>query len=67
MIGISVDPVNLALYWMDGYYRGHVVRAYVDGGNPKEIATTVGIANGVDVDPVGGKVYWTEYGQRLQR
>ncbi len=62
MIGISVDHVNRALYWMDGYYKGHVVRAYVDGGNPKPIATTVGIANGIDVDPAGGKVYSTEYG-----
>ncbi|MBI5508468.1 MAG: AgmX/PglI C-terminal domain-containing protein [Deltaproteobacteria bacterium] len=62
MIGIAVDPVNRALFWMDGYYRGHVVRAHIDGGNPNEVATTVGIANGVDVDPMGGKVYWTEYG-----
>jgi sugar lactone lactonase YvrE len=39
-----------------------VVQAFIDGGNPKPIATTVGIATGVAVDPVGGKIYWTEYG-----
>ncbi len=62
MIGIAVDAVNEALYWMDGYYGGSVVRASIDGRNPKLIATTVGIATGIAVDPVGGKIYWTEYG-----
>jgi DNA-binding beta-propeller fold protein YncE len=62
MMGIAVDAVNEALYWMDGYYGGSVVRAFLDGGSPKPIATTVGIATGVAVDPAGGKIYWTEYG-----
>lgn len=62
MIGLSVDPVSRALYWMDGYYGGKVMRSGLDGAKPVAIATTVGIANGIDVDPVGRKVYWTEYG-----
>jgi sugar lactone lactonase YvrE len=61
-IGISIDVVNRKMYWMDGYYEGSVMRADLDGANVETIATTVGIATGIDVDPDGGKVYWTEYG-----
>jgi hypothetical protein len=62
MVGIALDLADQRMYWMDGYYGGPVTRAGLDGSNPQVIGTTVGIANGIDVDSAAGKVYWTEYG-----
>jgi hypothetical protein len=62
MIGIDLDPVTRTLYWMDGYYGGPVSRMALGETTPEVIGTTVGIANGIDVDAGNGKVYWTEYG-----
>lgn len=65
-VGIALDIEDHRVYWMDGYYKGRVMRADLDGGYEQQIATTVGIANGIDVDAAGGKLYWTEYGNGLQ-
>lgn len=62
MIGLALDPVDRYLYWMDGYYGGPVSRMAIGTTTPEVIGTTVGIANGIDVDHAAGKVYWTEYG-----
>ncbi len=58
------------LYWVDSG-EGEILRAPIDAQDPAEIeviATGLTSPQGIDVDPVGGHVYWADIGtQSLMR
>ncbi|MEO1370252.1 MAG: hypothetical protein AAFX50_23975, partial [Acidobacteriota bacterium] len=63
---VALDLVNDHVYWTEildsgPMQRGAIRRADLDGTNIVDIVSPeAGRFRGVDVDPVGGKVYWTD-------
>lgn len=58
-VGLDLDDAG-RIYWTHGVQPGLVRRADLDGGNQALVAGSLKYPRGCAVDPVGGKVYWTE-------
>jgi len=58
---MALDVGAGKIYWQDRGAGVAVKRADVDGSNVEELVTTdVFVPFGIAVDPIGGKVYWTD-------
>lgn len=59
--GIEVDALNRKLYWgsLDGNLPGHIRRSNLDGSDV-ETVVTLDLPMKIAVDPVDGKIYWTD-------
>jgi len=55
-VGIAVDPLNAKIYWTD-LVADKIQSADLDGSDVQDVVTGVDEANGIAVDPVGGKLY----------
>ncbi|KAL9988042.1 hypothetical protein ACROYT_G002440 [Oculina patagonica] len=60
--GVAFDPFEDRMYWTDPTH-GIVARAKIDGTNQETIRFNV-TAMGIDLDLVGGNVYWINSGNR---
>ena len=64
-----ITIVNGKIYWTEKIdaKMGAVKRANLDGTNVEELISIQGIPFGIAVDSVGGKLYWTNSGGKIQR
>jgi DNA-binding beta-propeller fold protein YncE len=67
--GLAIDSVNNRLYWTTAYcsdnlcstYPGDILRSHLDGSNIEIVVRAAGRPASIQVDPVGKKIYWTDY------
>ena len=70
--GIAVDAANGVIYYASSRpyanTQAHtgIVRINLDGSNPLNIITSTGAPRGVEIDPVNGRIYWSEYNQGIK-
>jgi hypothetical protein len=62
--GLAVDAANGWVYWSSPSAIG---RANLDGTGIATLLSGLSGAEGLSIDPVGGKMYWTEEPGRLRR
>lgn len=62
-VGLALDTVNNKLYWStsDTVFAGRILRSNLDGSSQETVITAVDKPAHVAVDPIGGKIYWTDY------
>lgn len=60
--GLTLDGAGGFVYWTTTITStsGNIMRCTSGGANPVAVITGQGKPTGVAVDPVGGKVYWTD-------
>ena len=66
---LAIDSVKKKLYWTTAYcsdhtcssYLGDIFRANLDGSNIEIVVTAAGRPSSIQVDPIGKKIYWTDY------
>ena len=58
-VGLSVDAVNRMVYWTDPVL-GRIQRAGLENPVPEDFQTGLAAPQDVAVDPILGRVYWTE-------
>ena len=68
LTGISLDLTSDIVYWADygsrsDYTDGAIGYGSLDGSTAAVVTEVGGDPRGVAVDPVGGKVYWTDFAQ----
>ena len=62
LAGVAVDPSAGYLYWTVTEYGGSVIkRANLDGSNPITLIGGLSSPEGISLDLVNGKIYWTDY------
>lgn len=59
--GVAIDVGGRKLYWTTGLQDRRIRRANLDGSDAQDVITT-GVANAasVAIDPVHGKLYWSD-------
>ena len=68
--GLVLNPTDNKIYWTEqvGKNRGRVKRANLDGSNVQVLANIKsGVPRSLAVDPMQGKLYWTDSRGRIQR
>jgi DNA-binding beta-propeller fold protein YncE len=71
--GVALDIANGKVYWTEsdnfqinhGGLSGQINRANIDGSNKESLATGLVQPAGIALDPVQGKVYWTELDRKF--
>ena len=65
----SIAIAGGKVYWTEknSDSTGQIRRANLDGTNPEELLTLMGVPHGIAVDTASGKVYWTDTNGRIQR
>lgn len=69
---LAIDSVKKKLYWTTAYcsdnsclspatYLGDILRSDLDGSNIEVVVAAVGRPSSIQVDPIGKKIYWTDY------
>jgi hypothetical protein len=69
---LAIDSVMKKLYWTTAYcsdsscsnpstYLGDILRSDLDGSNIETVVKAVGRPSSIQVDPIGKKIYWTDY------
>jgi len=69
---LAIDSVKKKLYWTTLYcsdnscstpssHLGDILRSDLDGSNIEIVVTAVGRPSSIQVDPIGKKIYWTDY------
>lgn len=58
--GITVLSVCSYMYWTEWGGRPRIARAYMDGSTITTLVDKVGRANGLTIDYVDHRLYWTD-------
>jgi DNA-binding beta-propeller fold protein YncE len=69
---LAIDAVNKKLYWTTSYcsdnscsnastYLGDILRSDLDGSKIETVIKAIGRPSSIQVDPIGKKIYWTDY------
>ena len=61
-IGVAVDSAAAKLYWTMNEPAPMILRANLDGSDVETVLNPGHFVVGIDLDPVRGKVYWTQSG-----
>jgi len=65
---VAIDPLARKLYWgyvnplLDSLYPGSIMRSNLDGWDWEPIVSGLVSPQGIALDPVGGKLYFTDLG-----
>ncbi|XP_058500814.1 low-density lipoprotein receptor-related protein 5 [Solea solea] len=57
---LALDPANGYMYWTEWGGRPRIARAYMDGSTITTLVDKVGRANGLTIDYVDHRLYWTD-------
>uniref|UniRef100_A0A672JJU4 Low density lipoprotein receptor-related protein 5 n=1 Tax=Salarias fasciatus TaxID=181472 RepID=A0A672JJU4_SALFA len=57
---LALDPANGYMYWTEWGGRPRIARAYMDGSVIISLVDKVGRANGLTIDYVDHRLYWTD-------
>uniref|UniRef100_A0A8C9TDT3 Low density lipoprotein receptor-related protein 5 n=1 Tax=Scleropages formosus TaxID=113540 RepID=A0A8C9TDT3_SCLFO len=57
---LALDPANGYMYWTEWGGKPRIARAYMDGSNIITLVDKVGRANGLTIDYVDQRLYWTD-------
>ncbi|KAM6973495.1 low-density lipoprotein receptor-related protein 5 isoform 2-T2 [Aplochiton taeniatus] len=57
---IVLDPLNGYMYWTEWSGRPRIARAHMDGSNIVTLVVKVGRANGLTIDYLDHRLYWTD-------
>lgn len=58
---LALDIANRIIYWIDGEYPNVTIRSTnMDGTNQRILITLPRNGSGLEVDPIGKKLYWSE-------
>ncbi|XP_056271674.1 low-density lipoprotein receptor-related protein 5 isoform X2 [Pseudoliparis swirei] len=57
---IVLDPMNGFMYWTEWVGRPRIARAYMDGSTVGTLVDKVGRANGLTIDYLERRLYWTD-------
>ncbi|CAN9499060.1 unnamed protein product [Ophioblennius macclurei] len=57
---LALDPANGYMYWTEWGGRPRIARAYMDGSAIVSLVDKVGRANGLTIDYVDHRLYWTD-------
>jgi DNA-binding beta-propeller fold protein YncE len=66
---LAIDSIRKKLYWTTSYCSdnlcskslGDILRSDLDGLNIETVIAAVGHPSSIQVDPVGKKIYWTDF------
>jgi len=66
---LAIDSRQKKLYWTNVYcstnscenISGDILRSDLDGSNIGTVVAAVGSPSSIQVDPIGKKIYWTDY------
>ncbi|MGZ5052701.1 MAG: hypothetical protein ACXWF8_16950 [Methylobacter sp.] len=69
---LAIDRVQKKLYWTIAYCTeescsalssnlGDILRSNLDGGHIETVVTAIGRPSSIQIDPIGKKIYWTDY------
>ncbi|MGZ5030129.1 MAG: hypothetical protein ACXV8I_05970 [Methylobacter sp.] len=69
---LAIDSVQKKLYWTTAYcsdsscsdpstHLGDILRSDLDGANIESVVKAIGRPSSIQVDPIGKKIYWTDY------
>ncbi|XP_029697135.1 low-density lipoprotein receptor-related protein 5 isoform X2 [Takifugu rubripes] len=57
---LALDPASGYMYWTEWGGRPRIARAYMDGKTTTTLVDEVGRANGLTIDYVAHRLYWTD-------
>ncbi|XP_031420163.1 low-density lipoprotein receptor-related protein 5 isoform X2 [Clupea harengus] len=57
---LALDPANGYMYWTEWGGRPRIARAHMDGSNIMTLVEKVGRANGLTIDYIDQRLYWTD-------
>ncbi|XP_078114054.1 low-density lipoprotein receptor-related protein 5 [Sander vitreus] len=57
---LALDPANGYMFWTEWGGRPRIARAYMDGSTITTLVDKVGRANGLTIDYVDHRLYWTD-------
>lgn len=57
---LALDPAQGYMYWTEWGGRPRIARAYMDGSTIVTLVDKVGRANGLTIDCVDNRLYWTD-------
>ncbi|KAJ8249123.1 hypothetical protein GJAV_G00231420 [Gymnothorax javanicus] len=57
---LALDPANGYMYWTEWGGKPRIVRAHMDGSNMVTLVDKVGRANGLTIDYIDQRLYWTD-------
>ncbi|XP_048887171.1 low-density lipoprotein receptor-related protein 5-like [Brienomyrus brachyistius] len=57
---LALDPANGYMYWTEWGGKPRIKRAYMDGSNIATLVDKLGRANGLTIDYVDQRLYWTD-------
>ncbi|NP_001170929.2 low-density lipoprotein receptor-related protein 5 isoform 1 precursor [Danio rerio] len=57
---LALDPANGYMYWTEWGGRPRIARAHMDGSNIVTLVDKVGRANGLTIDYIDQRLYWTD-------
>uniref|UniRef100_A0AAY4BNR6 EGF-like domain-containing protein n=1 Tax=Denticeps clupeoides TaxID=299321 RepID=A0AAY4BNR6_9TELE len=57
---LALDPAKGYMYWTEWGGRPRIARAHMDGSNIKTLVDKVGRANGLTIDYLDQRIYWTD-------
>ncbi|XP_041966314.1 low-density lipoprotein receptor-related protein 5 isoform X1 [Alosa sapidissima] len=57
---LALDPANGYMYWTEWGGRPKIARAHMDGSNIVTLVDKVGRANGLTIDYIDQRLYWTD-------
>ncbi|XP_018608191.1 low-density lipoprotein receptor-related protein 5-like isoform X1 [Scleropages formosus] len=57
---LALDPANGYMYWTEWGGKPRIARAYMDGHNITTLVDKVGRANGLTIDHMDQRMYWTD-------
>lgn len=62
-VGLALDTINNKLYWStsDSIFNGRIMRSNLDGSSQETVISEVDKPAHIAIDPIGGKIYWTDY------
>uniref|UniRef100_A0A673ZAX5 Low density lipoprotein receptor-related protein 5 n=1 Tax=Salmo trutta TaxID=8032 RepID=A0A673ZAX5_SALTR len=57
---LALDPANGYMYWTEWGGKPRIARAHMDGSNIVTLVDKVGRANGLTIDYIDQRLYWTD-------
>jgi sugar lactone lactonase YvrE len=66
-IRIALDPVRRKLYWAETYDQRQIWRSNLDGSDREFLINNSSSVTALEVDPLGGHLYWAEFADGVMR